>query len=260
MHARISMAIGVALLLGACAADGTSISAAPPVAATEAPRESVDGSPSPEPCPHPYGGDCLGPIAAGTYATSVFATTFTYTVPDGWANYEDLPGNMLVVPPDSTIDDVDAGTGEYIGVYDGVAAASGSCEEVPEASIEATAEEMATYFAEHEGLHSTEPVQIDLGGLEGWVLELRIANGYAGTCPYASPPGAPLVPMLIGGSGPASLHHVVALGFDTRLYLLEGDAGRVIAIEISDQPDGTPMAELDSVVQSFEFREVTPSP
>jgi hypothetical protein len=258
---RTYVAICIGLLLSACVADGAPASPAPTSTGSEPAREAQDESPPVEQsCPNPYGGDCLGPIAAGTYTTTVFATPVTYIVPDGWANYEDLPGNMLLVAPGSTLDDVDAGTGDYIGLGDGVAVASGSCIEQPEASIEATPEAMVTYFADHEGLDTTEPQPTEVGGLEGWVIDLGIAEGYTGTCPYASPPGAPVVPMIIGGLGPASLHHVVGQGFDTRLYLLEGQAGRVLSIEISDDPDGPPMAELDAVVQTFEFEEVTSSP
>jgi hypothetical protein len=56
-------------------------------------------SATPAGCPNPDGGQCLGPIAAGTYSTVVFGPTITYTVPAGWANYEDLPGNFLLIPP-----------------------------------------------------------------------------------------------------------------------------------------------------------------
>ncbi|MCV0402639.1 MAG: hypothetical protein K5924_02895 [Chloroflexi bacterium] len=65
---------------------------------------------------------------AGTYTTVAFGTELTYTVPDGWNNQEDLPGNFLVIPPTAAAEEVDAGTADYIGVYDGVAAASGDCE------------------------------------------------------------------------------------------------------------------------------------
>lgn len=240
---------------------GCGQAAAPP---GEAPETTLGASPSetaPEhSCANPHGGVCLGPIEAGTYATKLFETPVTYTVPAGWANHEDLPGNMLLVPPVSSLDDVDAGEGDYIGLYDGVSAASGTCVEVPEASIEATPADIAAYFSAHEGLEATEPQAADLGGLAGLVIDLRIAAGYTGTCPYAYPPGAPLVPMFIGGAGPASVHHVVIPGIDTRLYLLEGRGGRVLAIEVNDHPTGPAMEELDAVVQTFRFADVNTAP
>jgi hypothetical protein len=108
------------------------------------------------------------------------------------------------------------------------------------------------------GLETTTPQRVEVGGLEGWVVDLRIADGYTTGCPYEGWEGIPMVPMIIGGAGPASLHHVVAPAFETRLYLLAGQAGRVLSIEISDHPDGPSMAELDAIVQTFEFAGVAP--
>ena len=75
-------------------------------------------------------------MTAGTYATTEFQAGVAYTVPDGWANYEDLPGNFLLVPPSGTLEGVNAGTSDYIGMYDGIAPASANCDEVPEPGIE----------------------------------------------------------------------------------------------------------------------------
>ena len=65
-----------------------------PSAATSAsPEPSAATSASPElACPNPNGGDCLGEIPQGTHETTTFMPALTYTVPDGWANYEDLKG------------------------------------------------------------------------------------------------------------------------------------------------------------------------
>src|SRR6266550_6198677 len=68
------------------------------------------GSPSSNPsssCPNGNGGKCLGPVEAGTYSTVEFRPQITYRVPSGWANYEDLPGNFLLVPPGGNLPGVD---------------------------------------------------------------------------------------------------------------------------------------------------------
>lgn len=260
----ICAVICIGLFVTACAAASSPASHAPSAPNRVAQATATATAPTPgsssaqRSCPNPHGGQCLGPIAAGTYTTKVFETRVTYTVPDGWANYEDLPGNMLLVPPESTLQGVDAGTGDYIGLGDGVSVASANCEERRESGVEATPEAMAAYFTSHEGLETTTPERVEVGGLEGWVVDLGIADGYTKGCPYEGWEGIPMVPMIIGGTGPASLHHVVVPGFETRLYLLAGQAGRVLSIEISDHPDGPPMAELDAVVQTFEFADVAP--
>jgi len=203
-------------------------------------------------CPNPHGGACLGELAAGTYTTQVFETPLTYTVPQGWANYEDLPGNFIVLPPTASEEQIDAGTADYVGVYDGIAVANAECIERQQSGVDLTPAAMAAWFVEHEGLDATEPTAVTVGGLDGLVVDIRIAGGYTDGCPYEGYEGVPMVPLIIG-AGPAEVHHV-ALGENvTRLYLLEGQNGRVVAIEVSDVPGGTELEELDSIVDEFEF-------
>jgi hypothetical protein len=59
----------------------------------------------------------LGALSAGTYSSSVFQPAITYRVPAGWGNFEDLPGNLLLIPPGGKLSGVDPGTSDYVGVY-----------------------------------------------------------------------------------------------------------------------------------------------
>ena len=176
----------------------------------------------------------------------------TYTVSDGWANYEDLPGNFLLVPPGESLEGVDAGTGDYIGLYDGVVAASADCAEQPQAGVEPNADGMAHWLAILEGVEATGPTPVDIGGLHGFVVDLTIASDSPARCPYPGLEDVPIVPMIIG-AGPASVHHVVIPDTLTRLYLLDGDSGRTIAIEVTDASGGTSVDDLDAVVETFSF-------
>jgi hypothetical protein len=199
-------------------------------------------------------GTCLGPLTAGTYTTSTFATPLTYTVGDGWANDEDLPGNWLLIPPGAELAGVNAGTSDFIGVYDGVAAASADCAERPQADVGTDPEAIAGWLADHDGIAPVTLESVTVGGLEGVVVDLRLADGYAEGCPYEGFEGVPMVPMLIGdGTGPADLHHVVLGNSTTRLYLLEGPTGRTVAIEVADLPGNVGLDELDAVAHTFTF-------
>ena len=248
--------IGIVVLLTACAggSTGTSSDAA---AATASPPATASSPASAEAsnavvCPNPHGGACLGKLAAGTYTTVRFATPLTYTMSDGWSNDEDLPGNFIVLPPTASEEQIDAGTADYVGVYDGIAVADAECFERQQSGVDLTPTAMAAWFVEHEGLDATEPTAVTVGGLEGVVVDLRIAEGYTDGCPYEGYEGVPMVPMFIG-AGHAEVHHV-ALGENvTRLYLLEGQNGHVVAIEVSDVPGGAGLEELDSVVDEFVF-------
>ena len=251
MTSIVAVGLVAAVMIAACS-QGTSVSpTALPSSPTALPNSPIP-SPSTAACPNPEGGECLGPLTAGTYATTEFQAGVTYTVPDGWANYEDLPGNFLLVPPSGTLEGVNAGTSDYIGMYDGIAPASANCEEVPEPGIESTPEAMADWYVSLPGLDTTEPTPVDLGGLMGRVFDVALAEGHKEGCPFPGVEDIPMFPLIIG-VGPASLHHVVCCDITTRLYLLSGPSDETIAIEVSDVEGGETLQELEAVVRSFEF-------
>ncbi|CAN5694344.1 hypothetical protein BH23CHL7_BH23CHL7_19560 [soil metagenome] len=224
------------------------VASTPPATAT---ATAATATAAPPVCPSIHGGVCLGPLAAGTYTTRSFKTPLTYTVPDGWANYEDLPGNFLLIPPSGSNEGVDAGTSDYIGVYDGIAPASGDCQERPEAGVARTPEAMAAWYASHPGLAVEGPEPVTIGGLDGVVLDLAIADGETGVCRFPDFDGR-LVPILIG-AGPAELSHALIEGLVMRLYLLSAPTGEVIAIEIDDLPGGDTMESMVDVVEDMQF-------
>jgi hypothetical protein len=251
-------ALLVALLLAIPGCGGASASPSPAEASPSpttpgAASSSARATASAATCPNPveFGGACLGYLAAGTYSTELFEAGLTYTVPDGWGNFEDLPGNFLLVPPGGELEGVNADTTDFIGVYDGVAAASANCDEVPEPDVGAGSESMAEWYASHAGLSMTEPHAVTMGGLEGVVTDITLAEGYTETCPFSAS-GEPLVPLIIG-TGPAGLHHVVTGSFTARLYLLAARTGEIIAIEVIDHPGGETLDQLTEVVESMEF-------
>lgn len=249
--------VPILVVVAACGGEGSPEPSASPSKFPEA--STASAAPSSQPssatsrpeCPNLHGGLCLGTLEAGTYTTVVFATPLTYTVPDGWSNQEDLPGNFILLPPTATVEEIDAGTADYVGVYDGIAVASADCAELPQ-DLDRDPDAMAAWFVAHEGLEPTEPVAVTVGGLEGVVVDLRIADGYTEGCPYEGYEGVPMVPLLIG-AGPAEIHHVAFGETVTRLYLLAGEDGRVLAIEVSDTAGGAELEELDAIVDDFAF-------
>ena len=255
LRARAALVlVAAASVIASCGSPAGSPSTQPSASAGAStaplPSSSFVASTAAAVCPNPHGGRCLGQLAAGTYSTSVFQAPLTYTVPDDWANYEDLPGNFLLMPPDTSVDEGDAGTADYIGVYDGIAAAA-ACEERPEQGLDRTPQAIATFLAGNKGIAATGPTPVTIGGLDGVVVDLRLADGFTSDCPFFEA----AVPMIIGdGYSQASLHHVVGGDNDTRLYLLDGPNDRTVAIEVNDwKAGGSSMDELDAVVQDFSF-------
>ena len=204
---------------------------------------SQTASPSTPTCPWPHGGSCLGPLAAGTYTTSVFQPTLTYRLPAGWGNFEDLPGNFLLIPPGGYVTGVGSDRSDYVGVYTSIAAQTPTCET---ASIRRSPTDLAAYFAADTRLQTTTPKKVSVGGLDGVVLDLSLAQGSHkhGAC-------------LIEGLTPSSLDQGPGQGVEMRLYLLalhDPIFGGTLLIEIDDVSGGGHLDKYSSVVKDFHFK------
>lgn len=224
----------------------TPVGSAPP--APSASAAAVTPQPTPT-CPNADGGVCLGPIAAGTYTTVALEPTLTYTVPAGWGNYEDLPGNFFLLPPGEDGAGVNAGTSDYIGVYTRVAANAPGCAEGPHANVGRSPSDIATWATRQKGLVATKPKAVAIGGLTGVVLDVKLVKGWAKTCSFA--PGIPDV-QLITGIPPSGLDHGVIPGLTIRLYLLDFSGG-TLAIEVDDVSGGSHLASYSTLIQGFRF-------
>jgi CBS domain-containing protein len=245
---RTTLAVlGLALVLVAC---GQSPAGSDP--SSEAASTTATAAASVPACSNPDGGACLGRLAAGTYTSSLFGLGLTYTVTDGWVNFEDLPGQVAFVPPHGDVAGVNPGTSDFVGVDDSVAAASADCAEHAQADVDPTVDAMLEWYSSLEGLVMTDPEPVTVGGLEGFVTDVTLADGYGGTCPYPGLEETPMVPLIIGVP-PAGLHHVVIGDTITRLYLLTGPDGQTIAIEVSEVPGGDSLDDVDAIVKTFAF-------
>ncbi len=111
---------------------------------------------------------------------------------------------------------------------------------------------MGAWYASHPGLAVEGPEPVTIGGLDGVVLDLAMAEGEIGVCRFPDFDGL-AVPVLIG-AGPAELlHALVEEGEVMRLYLLTAPTGEVIAIEIDDLPGGDTMESMAQVVEGMQF-------
>jgi hypothetical protein len=248
--ARIVCAAAVVVSLVSCS--GASDSATPTVSSspstTGQSAASVSPEPTKSPCPNPEGQACLGELAAGTYTTTVFQPGLTYTVPAGWKNYEDTPGNFLLVPPDGNLPGVNAGTSDFIGIYTSVGPPKG-CEDGVAPGILATPVGFKGWAAHQPGFRKPQFRHVSVGGLSGVVADLRMAPGWRKTCSWSG--GVPVQPM-ITGLGISSLDHTLVPGQVTRLYLLDYLEG-ALAIEGVDIKDAHHLPSYSQIVQKLRF-------
>lgn len=222
--------------------------AAPAPSPEASPSAAPESSPSAPACPNPLGGRCLGPLEAGTYTTQQFTPAITYEVPEGWANLEDLPGNFLLVPPTGTLEGVDAGTSDYIGIYTSIAALELSCT-ATRADTGRTPEEIAARLAAEPALVVSDGGAVEVGGLSGVVLDLTLTDGGGIICDGRE--AFPVVPLFIG-EPPSELEHAMIPGLTMRLYLLAYGDG-TLAIEVDDLEGGANLAEYSAIVDAIRF-------
>ncbi len=252
------------LVLAACAAGvSTTPSATGAAQASIAPsatrsadaatgRATPSASPTPA-CTNPEGGVCLNTVKAGTYTTAELVPQLTYTVPDAWQNLEDTPGNFLLVAPGYSLEGVNAGGSDFIGVYTSVRAENRKCGSEQEASsdepnVAHTPAAMAKEFQNRPGVVATKPKAVSIGGLSGLVMDLRMAADWKGTCFFAQSPYV----QLIGGAPPSSLDHGLGPGLTMRLYLLaRGDT--TLAIEVDDFAEGAHLDGYSKIVETMQL-------
>jgi hypothetical protein len=247
----------VLTLAGCSTAGSSSASTSPTPAPTSA--TSPSSTTSPPICPNPDGGSCLGPLQAGTYHTVVFHPQITYTVPAGWGNYEDTPGNFLLVPPGGSLAGVNPGTSDYLGVYSGVAAETQECTgELPARSVGIAPGQIAAYWARLPSIKMTSPRAVTVGGLSGVVVDIVANLAHKAFC--SDPSSSWGYQPLLVGVGPASLEHGLGKGLSLRVYLLTWSTSAqgqkttsTIAIEIDDLHGGSHLDAYSQVASTFKF-------
>ncbi len=166
--------------------------------------------------------------------------TVTYTVPAGWGNFEDYPGGLLLLPPGSDLDGIDAGTADYVSVSARVAAMNANCNGTPAVRVGRSATEIATALHRRGGLTTTVPTPIELGGLRGIAIELRLAKGWRHAA--CSEEGIPDVALLVG-LPPSNFSNAVTGRTAIEIYLLDGPNG-TISIEADDVSGGSHLGTM----------------
>ena len=200
---------------------------------TSAAQSSVVTTAVDTPCPNSDGGylnHCLGALDPGISRTRTFEPSFSYTVPAGWWNMEDEPGNYLLLPPGGDLANYRTGVGDYLGVYASVAAPAG-CQPIPDTSVATTVQAYVDWLQHQASLIVSEPKPIAIGGLSGTQVDVSLSNGPACSDPDVA--GA-FMPMLIGTN--TSL-----LGSESTHWTHRVDASTRFRLNLFDRPDGTLM-------------------
>ncbi len=235
------------LLLAGCSSPSSGAPSSTPSAVVGSDSPSATDHP---PCPNPHGGSCLGRLAAGDYQTTTFNPQLSYTVPDGWTNMEDLPGNFwLYLQVDEAAQSTPRG-GSFLGIYSNVHAAAIDCREAWQNGIGTAPAELVSWYQSVPGLTVSDPVEVSVGGLDGLQIDLGLQEG---VCVIDDVRGTPL----IMGDGVSEFHHGIGEGMDVRLVFLEWEDDGNITLEITNVHEQHTAAEfraqLQPIVDSLVF-------
>lgn len=227
-RAKLVGALVGVLTVTSCSADAPPSSSAAP----DSPGASSAG-PTQHAEPYAIGGE----LTAGTYDSEVFATPLRFTVPVGWKVFEDEPGQFGLA---RLVND-----GPCVCVWRDVRAASPNFpEEEPAEGVGPTARDIVEALGERAGLETSEATSVQVGGLDGYVIDLHLAAGTNGA------------PTLIGTEISRGVYWGVAPGSEQRVWILDLPDGGNIAINAEVCCGADWDEQLDAVgdvVASFEF-------
>jgi hypothetical protein len=231
------VAVGTLLVGGSGIGPGPTPTPTPTATPTAAPTPVILGTPQES-------------LAPGTYAFINNGGRTTFTVPDGWS--VPTPGGL-----DFAIAPVDAVGDDTVRIfYDmRIAARDDACSERPEAGIDATAAAIVASLAADPELDVSTPDAISLGGLDGLLVNVKLAPTATRACPFTDEvPAVPLLVDSVPGAGP----FWGLTGFDARqrIIVLDHPAATNVVLLI-DSVDGASFDDLVAasmpVLASFRF-------
>ncbi len=183
-------------------------------------------------------GGGAGILAAGSHATRAFVPAFTFSVPEGWVNPGDSRDYFQLLPDTPANQAEFASSGGFansmiIGFNQSPYFACNSFED----NSGATAAEIVTAMAANEALATTGVTDVEIGGLTGKQVDVRLDPAWTEPCP-GDPPGFVLGEMRSRGI----------------LLDVPGRGVLVILVGSLQSADFEAfLAEMMPIVESFEF-------
>jgi Protein kinase domain len=201
-------------------------------------------------CTPVFYGTCVGELTAGTHKSTTFQPALTYTVPLGWTNFIDHPGIFGFVPPGGDWQAVDSARSDYLDVFTSIATAREGCAQG--ASKIRTPAAFARWLAHEPGLTITHPASVTIGGLSGYVVDIRMRKGWTKPCFFSH--GTPVAQVLTGvlPTDPGLAHGMVPQPMVMRLYLLNYERG-TLGIEVDEVSGDAKLPAYSAVVKTFRF-------
>jgi hypothetical protein len=248
--------IGIGVLMGIGILNGPGSSGVDP----PSPSPSVSPSSS---APSPaHRAPVHRPLTAGTHTAGFFWPQLTFTVPAGFFSDGDSPGFFGLVPdtPESIQGIQESGVPPaFLNVFRDLSVATDDCSEAADPAVGNTADEIVRAMAARQGLSTSEPAPVAIGGLSGHRIDFALAPDWTGTCPAAGGPFVPLLyepDLLWWGAGPGEQWRIIVLD-------IPGDHAGTVTILVWSLHSAAWDAHLSTsmqIIDSFEFDLESPYP
>ena len=240
-------AVALALITAACGGGAVPSTASPAPSLPPRPAPTVTAVPTTSVKRSLAPPACLGACSPGTHRSARLQPPLTYTVPEGWFIGDDPTEYALRVGSDSATD------GIFLFRDPLAHSQKPDCPVAADPKVGTSAKELTDWIARLPGLDATSPKAVTVGGLPGYLLDVRLAPTWTHTCPYSD--GQPVVPLIVGsqpGSGPD--WSVGSTGM--RIWVLDAGENRRIwmDVEAGDRLTLDDMIQRATpVIESFEF-------
>jgi hypothetical protein len=112
---------------------------------------------------------CTGPLSEGTHRTWEVVTPFSFSVPTGWSKDFEVPGAVNIRGPVAGL----------IGIWPDPVAADQEppCNREAAPGVGRTVNELIDWLVAHPELETTEPETVEIGGLSGQAVDVRVDEG-----------------------------------------------------------------------------------
>ena len=200
-------------------------------------------------CQPVFFGTCKGELSRGRHSSETLQPKLTFAVPPGWTNSTDHTWVFGLVPPGSDWqpDAINDDLSDVIFVATGISPPKSHCHATTPSGIHSPTAYIR-WIDRNAGLEIANQHRVALGGLAGYVVDLRTKGGSRAVC--TDPPPPHYVPF--AAREPGGFYQAVSTHDAVRLYLLGYRRG-TLGIIVSRVGPGPTLDQLDSVVKTFRF-------
>jgi hypothetical protein len=128
------------------------------------------------------------------------------------------------------------------------------CLEEPDPGIERTASAIVEWLVGAPGVDATVPVEVSIGGLGGWMVDIAMDPGWRTSCPFSD--GEPFRALFTDALPGEGFHWGLESDMRMRIWLLALPDGRALLVDV--EGDASTYAaivdEATAIVESFEFK------